>query len=266
MSKLELLTLSGLVTIGSNGQAQTNQDYANYAKQIAKVKPSGVNMNSYNPTNTAPASCPSTKAGSWGAVASPLPPPANSDLCSCMMDTLSCVVADNVPSTSYGTMFSYICSQQNGKYCTGINTNATSGPYGAYGMCSAQQQLSNVLNVYAKAVTNGCAFKGQATSRSAPVATPTGTCSAMLKAVGAAGTGTVSGGAVKPTSSGSSSGGSSSNPNTSGSPSTQNQQQQNMGSSAAAPGVAIPRLSAGVFGLGVYVFAAFASGMAMILL
>lgn len=139
-------------------------------------------------------------------------------------------------------MFGFICGEKKGQYCQGINKNATAGPYGAYGMCSAKQQLSFAVNAYAKAVSGGCGFKGKATTKAA-VASPTGSgCATMLSAAGAQGTGVVGGGAQA---------------GASGTP---------KGSAGAAAGLTASHFSVGGFGLGFYVIGAMASGMAMILL
>jgi len=237
----------GLASI-NNGKVETNKDFENLSKQIAKINPTGVSMGSYNPTNTAASACPKVTAGKWEAPSSPLPPVASEQMCSCMMDTLSCVVADNVQDKDFGDMFGFICGEKGGKYCEGINKNGTSGAYGAYGMCTNKQQLSFAVNAYAKAVKGGCGFKGKATTKSA-VATPTASlCAPLLQAAGVDGTGVVSG---APRATGS--GGAGSGPAASG-------------SQGAAAGLSVPSFNAGVFGLGLYVFGAAASGMAMILL
>jgi hypothetical protein len=232
----------GLATV-SGGKVTTNKDFDNLQKQIAKINPSGVKMADYNPSNTAAAACPSVTAGKWEAQSDPLPPSANSPLCSCMVETLSCAVADKVDEKDYGDMFNFICGEKKGQYCQGINKNATAGPYGAYGMCAAKDQLSFALNAYGKAVSGGCNFKGKATTKAA-VATPSASgCAQMLKAAGAQGTGVVGGGAKASGASGSSA-----------------------PSEGAAVGLTAPQFSAGAFGMGVYVIGAMASGMAMILL
>ncbi|KAF1843659.1 carbohydrate-binding module family 43 protein [Cucurbitaria berberidis CBS 394.84] len=232
----------GLASI-EGGKVKTNKDFENLSKEIAKATPSGVKMNDYNPSNTAAAACPKVTPGKWEAVSDTLPPAANSDLCSCMMETLSCVIADKVEKKDFGDVFGFICGEKDGQYCAGINKNATKGPYGAYGMCSSKEQLSFAANAYAGAVKGGCNFKGKATTKSA-VATPTASgCSNLLKAAGAAGTGKVSA-APKAGSSGSSS----------------------SSSQGAAAGLAIPQFTTGIFGLGMYVIGAVASGMAMVLL
>jgi hypothetical protein len=214
------------------------------SKQIAKATPSGVKMDQYNPSNTAAAACPKVTAGKWEAQSDPLPPAVNSPLCDCMVETLSCVVADKVAEKDYGDMFGFVCGEKKGQYCQGINKNATAGPYGAYGMCSAKDQLSFAVNAYAKAVSGGCSFKGKATTKAA-VATPSASaCPKLLEAAGAQGTGVVAGG---PRASGSGSGSAAN-------------------STGAAAGLTAPQFNAGAFGMGVYVLGAMASGMAMVLL
>ncbi|KAF2129802.1 hypothetical protein P153DRAFT_224426 [Dothidotthia symphoricarpi CBS 119687] len=230
----------GLATV-SNGKVTTNKDFDNLSSQIAKATPSGVKMSDYNPTNTAAAACPKVTQGTWEAESSSLPPVANSQLCSCMMDSLSCTVADKATEDDYSDMFGYVCGLKSGKYCAGINKNATSGPYGSYSMCSSKEQLSFVLNTYADAVSGGCAFKGKATTKAAASATASG-CSKLIEAVGAAGTGVVSStGEASSSGSGSSSAG-------------------------AAAGLSVPQLNFRFLGLGMYVTGAVAAGMAMILL
>ncbi|KAF1839755.1 1,3-beta-glucanosyltransferase gel4 precursor [Decorospora gaudefroyi] len=231
----------GLASI-KDGKVETNKDFENLSKEIAKATPTGVKMSAYNPTNTAAASCPKVTAASWEAESDPLPPTANANLCSCMMETLSCTVADDTDEDDYKDMFDFICGEKEGEYCAGINKNATSGPYGVYGMCSDKQQLSFAANAYAKDVRGGCDFKGKAETQS-PVAEPTASgCAALLKDAGPEGTGTVSGPAK-----GDGSGSDAS------------------GTSAAAP-LSMPSFNFGVFGLGLYVVGAAASGMAMVLL
>lgn len=236
----------GLVSI-KNGKAEPNDDFDNLSSQIAKATPVGVKMADYNPTNTAAASCPKVTAGKWEAESDPLPPPANANLCSCMMETLSCVVADKTDEEDYGDIFGYICGQKNGEYCAGINKNATAGPYGVYGMCSSKEQLSFALNAYAKKVNGGCGFKGKATTQSANPSPTASGCSSLLKEAGTDGTGSVAGGAAGSSGSGNGTKGS--------------------GSGSGSTGAASALYSTdSVFGLGLYLVGAVASGMAMILL
>jgi len=226
----------GLATV-KNGKVTTNKDFDNLSKQIAKATPSGVKMADYNPTNTAAASCPKVTSGKWEAESDPLPPVANKELCSCMMETLSCAVSDKATEDDFGDIFGYICGLKDGQYCAGINRNVTAGAYGAYGMCSAKEQLSFALNTYAKAVPNGCGFKGKASTKTA-TSSPSG-CSNLLKEAGAAGTGSVT-----------------SAPKASGSGSANATEAGSSASGLVVPGV----------GMGMAMLGAIASGMAMVLL
>ena len=226
----------GLATV-KDGKVTTNKDYDNLSKQIAKATPSGVKMADYNPTNTAAAECPKVTSGKWEAESDPLPPVANKQLCSCMMETLGCAVSDKATEDDFGDIFGYICGLKDGQYCAGINRNMTAGPYGAYGMCSAKEQLSFALNTYAKAVPNGCGFKGKASTKTA-TSSPSG-CSNLLKEAGVSGTGSVT-----------------SAPKASGSGSANS---TDAGSSAS--GLVVPGM-----GMGMAMLGAIASGMAMVLL
>ncbi|KAF2121976.1 Glucanosyltransferase-domain-containing protein [Lophiotrema nucula] len=227
----------GLVSVDSSGTVKTNDDFKALSSQIAKVNPTGVKMADFNPTNTVAASCPTVNSD-WGAVATPLPPAANTDLCSCMTDGLSCVVSSDVDEKDYSDIFDFVCGEKKGAYCVGIAKNATTGSFGAYGMCTPQQQLGYVLDQYSKNVTGGCDFKGQAKSNSPKSAS--NSCKSLLEQAGPQGTGTVT--------------------------SAPGAAQTGKSSQGAAPGMIVPSFSTGLFSIGVYVFGAGLSGAAMILL
>ena len=218
-------------------------DFTALSSQIAQITPSGINSASYTPTNTVPQSCPAV-GSTWAAKATPLPPTANAELCSCMMSSLSCVVSPSVKETAYTDLFSVVCGMP-GSPCAGIEHNATTGTYGAYGMCNATEQLGFALNQYAKSQTNNaqaCDFSGSATAQSA-VATPSGSCKALMAEAGTAGTGTVT---SQPTGTAVSS--------------------SKASHSGAAGAVTVPSLNIGILQLGVYVFGAVVTGAGMILL
>ncbi|KAF2738310.1 beta-1,3-glucanosyltransferase 3 [Polyplosphaeria fusca] len=227
----------GLVSVDGDS-VKTLGDFSNLASQIAKVTPSGVKMNDFQPTNTAAAKCPDISED-WEAAGSPLPPVANADLCSCMMDTVSCVVKSDVKEEDYGDIFGFICGEKDGAYCAGINKNASTGEYGAYGMCKPSEQLGFVLDQYSRNVTGGCEFKGQAEQASTKSAS--GSCGTLLAQAGPQGQGTVT---ARP----------------SGAAATGSK------SPGAGAAVTVPQFNVGLFSLGIYVLGAAASGMAMILL
>jgi hypothetical protein len=195
-------------------------------------------MADYNPTNTAAASCPAVDA-TWAAVATPLPPAANTAACSCMMDTLGCTVnTDKVDEEDFGDLFGVVCGYKSGKYCEGITRNATTGTYGAYGMCNATEQLAFAFNQYALANKNGgCDFSGSATTKVA-AKTTSGSCATLLAQAGTDGAGTVTsaptGGAA--------------------------------GSTGAGSALGVSHFETGFLTMGVYLVGASLSGMAMILL
>ncbi|KAJ0421482.1 Glucanosyltransferase-domain-containing protein [Aspergillus carlsbadensis] len=178
----------GLVSIVDSTSVSTMADYKYYSSQINSVSPSGTNKASYTPTNTALQTCPSVSSGAWLAKASPLPPTPNSSLCSCMDASNACVVDSSVSSSDYADLFSVVCGLTD---CTGVTANATTGNYGAYGMCQPKQQLNWALNKYysEQGVASACDFSGSAATTS--TASATGSCSSMLSAVGTDGTGTV---------------------------------------------------------------------------
>ena len=225
---------------------------------MASVSPTGVNSASYNPTNTAAQSCPSV--GSDWQAASALPPTPNQALCECMENALSCI-PNQVSDDDAGDLFGYICGLNQGQntYCDGIAHNATTGNYGAYGMCNPQQQLGWVLNVYynqQQASGNGasaCDFSGSAALQSAQ--SPTGSCKALISQAGQDGQGTVTSAPTATAGSGSGSSGGSSG---SGSGSSSS-------SSAGVPGFSSPE-NMGMFQVVVYGVVAFASAAGMILL
>ncbi|KAH0279172.1 carbohydrate-binding module family 43 protein, partial [Aureobasidium melanogenum] len=180
----------GLVSI-VNEKVSTLADYSNLKKVMSTVSPSGVNSASYTATNSI-AACPTTD-GSWNAVASPLPPSPNKELCSCMWDSLSCTVKDSVGTEAYADMFDYVCGADSSP-CDGITHNATTGKYGAHSMCNSTEQLGWVLNRYYSAQpssvkASACSFSGSATLKSSSKAT--GACSSLMSQAGAVGTGSV---------------------------------------------------------------------------
>ncbi|TGJ86355.1 hypothetical protein E0Z10_g2422 [Xylaria hypoxylon] len=183
----------GLVQIDGN-DVTPEPDFTSLMNQLAKVTPSSTASSAYTPSNTAPA-CPATGT-SWAAVASPLPPAVNPQLCSCAMSGISCTI-DSDDSSSYGDEFDFICGEEDGKYCVGIVHNATTGDYGAYSGCSPKQQLAWVANQYYEAQdssnrASACDFDGLAKTQSAATES---TCSTLLQAAGTDGSGSV----VEPT-------------------------------------------------------------------
>ncbi|KAF2835940.1 carbohydrate-binding module family 43 protein [Patellaria atrata CBS 101060] len=232
----------GLVEVNNN-RVSTLADFDNLSSQMARIDPTGVNMADYNPTNTQPADCPAVNRG-WRAQATPLPPVANKELCECMVNSASCVPADDLDEDDYGDLFGTVCGLEDG-ICAGIEHNATTGSYGAYSMCNPKQQLAFALNAYFQSQNrrqDACDFRGQAkTQRSSDAS---GNCERLMDQAGEDGTGTVT---SAPTGTGAAAGSATS-------------------SGAAVGAVTVPRMETGLMQLGLYVVVAMFSGAGMLLL
>ncbi|KAL4799991.1 Glucanosyltransferase-domain-containing protein [Aspergillus venezuelensis] len=178
----------GLVSVDGD-DVSTKDDFSYLSSQMQKVTATGVNSASYTASNTAVPTCPSV-GKSWEAN-SKLPPSPNSQLCSCMEDTLTCKVKDDVDEEEYGEIFGYICGLEDGKYCAGQQADAVKGKYGAYSVCTTKQQLSFVMTQYYKAQNSNdaCDFDGRGETTEASDSSDS--CSSLLDEAGTDGTGNV---------------------------------------------------------------------------
>lgn len=208
-------------------------------------------MSAYTPSNSA-ASCPS-QASDWTAKATPLPPTPNKQLCTCMYQSLGCVVASGTETSDYGTLFGTVCGLGDDT-CAGIAANSTTGTYGAYGMCNSTEQLAYAFNNYYAAqssVASACDFSGAAATQAA--STGGSSCSSLMAEAGTAGTGTV-------TSSPSGTGGT-------GSGSGSGSSASSASSSKGAAGMnTVPGVESGLLPMGFIVTLAMVSGAGMLLL
>ncbi|KAK3366170.1 Glucanosyltransferase-domain-containing protein [Lasiosphaeria ovina] len=173
----------GLVSV-SGSSASALKNYATLSSVIATVSPSSTAMSAYNPTNT-PQACP-VISNDWRVKGDALPPTPDSNLCDCMFQTLACVPASNLKAESYGDIFGFICGADP-KACAGINSNTTTGVFGAYSMCNSTQQLGYVLDQYyndQKKASDACSFQGQAVLNKAAITQ--GACSASLASASSA--------------------------------------------------------------------------------
>ena len=174
---------SGLVSV-SGSSVSTMADYDTLKTKLSTAIPTGTSSDSYTPTNS-PAACPAL-GSSWVANGNNLPPTPDSNLCGCMFNTLSCVPEPSLNTSSYGSIFNYICSND-AAACAGILTNTTTGVYGPYSMCNDTQKLGVVLDAYYKnqnSAKTACDFQG-----AAEVVKPAGaasSCSASLASASSA--------------------------------------------------------------------------------
>ncbi|KAL4927006.1 glycoside hydrolase family 72 protein [Aspergillus undulatus] len=179
----------GLVNVDGD-DVKTKDDFSYLSSQMQKVTATGVNSASYSASNTAVPTCPSV-GKDWEAN-SKLPPSPNAQLCSCMEDTLTCKVKDDVDEEEYGEIFGYICGLEDGKYCTGQQADAVKGKYGAYSVCTTKQQLSFVMSQYYKSQNSNdaCDFDGR--GETVDASDSSDSCSTLLDEAGTDGTGNVS--------------------------------------------------------------------------
>ncbi|KAI1373489.1 carbohydrate-binding module family 43 protein [Hypoxylon crocopeplum] len=177
----------GLVEVEDNS-VSPYPDFTSLRSQLARVTPTITMSSAYTPTNSPPA-CPSVGGTTWAAVASPLPPAVNPQLCNCEIASLQCTVESD-DEDSYADTFDYICGA-NQDFCSGIAHNATSGDYGALGGCSPKQQLAWVANQYYvnhDSDASACDFNGLAKTQAA---TTSAGCEALISAAGTDGQGSV---------------------------------------------------------------------------
>jgi len=187
----------GLASVSGNS-VSTLADFGAWQSEIAAVTPSSVNAASYTPTNTLGQACPTVDAD-WQA-ATVLPPTPNQAVCSCMMSSLSCV-ATTTNDTEIGILFSEVCGYNNGRPCTGIARNTTTGVYGAYSMCNSTEQLSYAFNAYygeQGSASTACNFGGNAAVVKAAGAASS--CSSIIAAATSANPASGSSGAASSTS------------------------------------------------------------------
>lgn len=235
-----VLTLAGLVSIVGD-TASKLPDFTALQAQLAKATATSTAMSLYTVTNTVAQACPPTNAD-WAA-AENLPPIANSDVCDCMVKSLSCAANTGLSGNETATLFDTVCGLDS-KACDGIAKNATTGVYGAYSMCTSYQQLSFAFDQYYQSqgkASTACGFGGNAKLQTAATDS---TCSKLLSQAGTAGTGTVT---TAPTGTGSSSAGTGTKTN-------------------AAGAMIIPRFDVGLLHLSAYIFVAGMTGMGMIML
>ncbi|KAJ5909234.1 hypothetical protein N7495_001916 [Penicillium taxi] len=195
----------GLVSVIDSTSVSLLDDFTSYSKHIATVSPTGVSKASYTATNTELQACP-TVGASWEADPSPLPPTADSSLCSCIYEESACVAA-SLSDTKMSSLIGTVCGLTD---CSGLDANATSGVYGVYSMCGLEDQLAFALNKYYNEQdqdASACSFGGSASTKATTAAT--GACSSQIKQAGTAGTGIVTTKATATAGSGSSSGSSS---------------------------------------------------------
>lgn len=221
-------------------------DFNNLKDAMEKVDPKGEKKDSYKPSTPETKECPKDK--NWKA-SEELPPSPNPELCTCMSKAAKCTVKKSTSPKDIGKLFGTVCGMDKDA-CKGVSADAEKGVYGAYSMCSPQEQLTFAVNAYYEkqnGASDACDFEGAAETQDAK--DPSGSCKDLTKQAGPSGTGKVT---SSPTAAGSGSGGSPEG----GSESS---------SSAAFP-TAIPAFNFGLLSLGAYVVCSALAGASLILM
>jgi 1,3-beta-glucanosyltransferase GAS1 len=149
----------GLVDIANEGNISLRPNYYALSSQLAAIHPSSTSMAQYSPTNTLLPACTPligdfihtmnhTESTISLNLTTSVPDMPNSRLCSCMMETLSCVstlklVSDNSIVTQYCPGGHY---DPRFGACRAIFPDWTLGEFGAYSLCTFRQQGSWILN------------------------------------------------------------------------------------------------------------------------
>jgi hypothetical protein len=155
----------GLVKV-SGDKATKLKDFDALKNQVKKASPKAVDMASYKASGKM-SECPKL-TDNWRANKA-LPPTPDKSLCSCMAKSRACVPKSGLSVTKFGDIFGFIC-KNSPESCVGINTNATTGVFGAYSMCNDQEKLAYVLDAYytnQKKAKDACDFDGSAVLQSA---------------------------------------------------------------------------------------------------
>ncbi|EIE91684.1 hypothetical protein G6F46_004831 [Rhizopus delemar] len=145
--------LYGLVKVDDQGGIQELPDYHNLREQMAKIRPKGVDMDSYHEQRSASA-CPGI-SDNWKA-SSALPPTPSEGACACMIENLGCIASDNVlvapqgmGNSTLGAQLDAMCGLMS---CIDISGDAEKGEYGMFSFCSPRDKLSWLYDLQAKQI------------------------------------------------------------------------------------------------------------------
>ncbi|KII95663.1 carbohydrate-binding module family 43 protein [Plicaturopsis crispa FD-325 SS-3] len=180
----------GLGSISSDGSSFTpNSDFTNLKSAYAAATPTSLAKASYTATVSEPVACPSSNA-SWPAATS-LPPTPNADVCTCVINNLSCLstLNEGSSSASIGTDLGTVCGLSSAA-CDAVSANGTTGTYGALSFCDPVQKLDIAVGAYYELQgrsASACDFGGVATLSTAGKPTDTAAAASATSACIASG-------------------------------------------------------------------------------
>ncbi|SCW00046.1 LAFE_0B08262g1_1 [Lachancea fermentati] len=144
----------GVVKITNNNQVKELEDFKHLVSQFSRVNPKGVTKKDYMAVKTRSdksKQCPSitsTWKASWA-----IPKTPDVTKCGCLDEILPCLVRRPKSPARYKELFDYVCGQVD---CSDINSNGTSGEYGAFSDCSTSQKLSlEISKLYLRSGNSG---------------------------------------------------------------------------------------------------------------
>ncbi|KAI9252143.1 Glucanosyltransferase-domain-containing protein [Sporodiniella umbellata] len=150
----------GLVSIDDQGNAVELPDFQNLQRQLERVQPNGVTLDTYQEQKST-AACPEM-SDHWKA-SSVLPPTPSEGACQCMVENLECVASEHVKATAdtssnntLGVQLDVMCSLTS---CADINGDAEKGEYGMFSFCSPRDKLSWLYDSHSKKEKN-CNYEG----------------------------------------------------------------------------------------------------------
>ena len=183
--------------------------YSSLQSQLQLATPKSLQISDYHPSSVATMSCESfnyqdelsASPQNRKSFATNLPTKPNRQLCSCMMDSLHCIVNYSVlmesakviptPTEWIQSKRRKYCSE-NRDLCRAIEGDSVTGEYGSYLMCNATEKGSWVLNkVYSDSNSNisVCTSNGGLIQKLKP---PLSECKIFLDQAGLEGTGIIS--------------------------------------------------------------------------
>lgn len=155
----------GLTTV-SGSEVTLQPDWNSLKAQYANATPPAM-----APSGNAPSYAQCADDSNNFAASSTLPPTPDADLCDCARSNAwACTLkpSANMPSV-IGTLTGYACSYlgENGGSCDPINANGTSGVYGNFAACRAEDRLNWAMSQFYEQdrAATSCDFGGNATLR-----------------------------------------------------------------------------------------------------
>ncbi|SCU90645.1 LANO_0D09472g1_1 [Lachancea nothofagi CBS 11611] len=133
----------GVVEIDLNNEVVPLKDFEFLKNEFARAKPQGISKSDYlqrrgsNSNKPPKRECPSM-SNMWKA-SGKMPATPNKSKCSCLTESLPCLISPFNDQSKYKEYFDYVCGQVN---CSDIEADGEHGRYGEFSDCTADQKLA----------------------------------------------------------------------------------------------------------------------------